>query len=55
MDIKYATGLTTIKNANKATQVKMGEILEEIIEKSTTGLTIDNLESIKEEVGQKGK
>ena len=46
MDIKYATGLTTITNANKGTQEAVGAILEQIIEKSTTGLEIEGLEAI---------
>ena len=46
MDIKYATGLTTITNANRGTQEGIGKLLEQVIDKSTTGLEIEGLADI---------
>ena len=48
MEIKYATGLTTITNANSGTLERIENIVDDIIEQTTEGLQINNLKQIRE-------
>ena len=53
MDIRYATTITTIYNATSATQRAVENMIKEIVEVTTLGLEIQNLEKINAEMATK--
>ena len=46
MDIKYATGLTTIENATYGTLYRIESMINSIIDATTAGLQIEDLYSV---------
>ena len=43
MDLKCATGLIKILNANMSTETEVAIMIDDIIEQTTVGLDIENL------------